>query len=77
MAGKRDLSYDPTEFGSDEEYARSRAEMDAEFGMPSQPYTGSVGRMVNEHHYRRQRDMNNDLGWHGTTDDELRKRWDL
>jgi hypothetical protein len=72
-----DLSYDPTEFCSDEEYAKFRADMDREFGMPSKPYTGRVGRLVNEAHYRRDCDMNNDLGWGETTEAELRRRWDM
>jgi hypothetical protein len=72
-----DLTYDPTEFDSVEKYARLRAEMDREFGMPSTPYTGPVGRLVNEEHYRRARDMNNEFGWGRTTDDDLRRQWDL
>lgn len=72
-----DLNYDPTEYSSAEEYAKSRAEMDREFGMPKRPYTGAVGRRVNQQHYERERDMNNEFGWGGTTDADLRRKWGL
>lgn len=72
-----DLTYDPTEFGSPEEYARSRAEMDREFGMPSKPYEGEVGRLVNAEHFRRDAAMNDEFGWGNTTRAGLRAKWNL
>ena len=71
----KDLDYDPTEH-SPEQYARLRADMDAEFGMPSRPYTGGpIANAVNRHHYERERDMNNEFGWGRTTDADLRRKW--
>jgi hypothetical protein len=72
-----DLSYDPTEYGSPEEYARSRANMDREFAMPRKPYTGAVGRLVNAHHARFEAAMNDDFGWGGTTPEQLARKWHL
>lgn len=77
MAGTNDLSFDPTEFGSAEEFARSRADMDAEFGMPTKPYTGEVGRLVNQQHFEREAARRDEFGWHGSTRADLRKQWDL
>ena len=75
MSGRK-LSYDPTEFSSDEEYARVAASMDQEFGMPREAYEDSgVGRMVNRRHYEHQKAMNDEFGWGNTTDSQLRKRW--
>lgn len=72
------LEYDPTEYGSMEEAAKSRAAMEQEFGKPSKPHADTpFGRRVNELHYQQERDMNNDLGWHGQTDAGLRKKWGL
>lgn len=77
MAQDSRLGYDPTEYASPEEFARSRCEMDREFGMPSTPYTGELGRLVNAEHFRRDAEMNDEFGWGGQTRADLRKRWDL
>ena len=71
------LSYDPTEFSSPEDYARSHAQLDREHGMPHQAYSGEVGQLVNKEHARRQADMNNELGWCGSTPEQLRKKWNI
>jgi|AGTN01.2.fsa_nt_gi hypothetical protein len=71
------MSYDPTEFGSPEEAARNQAAMEREFGMPKQAHSNSddVGRRVNRIHHDADTAMNNDLGWHGTTREDLRRKW--
>ncbi len=69
-------NYDPTEFSSDEEYARSRAAADAEFGMPRKPYPNdAVGRRINEIHADREDDMNREFG--GPSREETRRKWGL
>jgi hypothetical protein len=71
------MSYDPTEYSSIDEAARSRAAMDAELGMPSKPYPRSdeLGRRVNREHFERQARMNDELGWCGQTREGLAKKW--
>jgi hypothetical protein len=72
-----DPSYDPTEYRSAEEAARSHMEMDREFGMPSKPYTGEFGKRVNELHAQRETEINNEWGWGRTTPKDVKKRWGL
>ena len=68
--------YDPTEFGSDEEYARCRAEMEREFGMPRQPHPDTaVGRRINEIHADFEDGMNSELG--GPSRAQTRAKWGL
>ena len=64
-------------FDSPEKLARCQADMDQEYGMPREPYTGNTGPLVNKIHHRMQERMNNEFGWHGTTPEQLRKRWDI
>jgi hypothetical protein len=55
--------FDPTE-GDLDETARSRAEMEREFGMPSQPHpSGPLGDRVNKLHRDYQAAMNDEFGW--------------
>jgi hypothetical protein len=68
--------YDPTEFSSAADYARSRAAADAEFGMPSRAYKpGPVGSRVNQIHHDRQAAMNDEFGWGRTSKEDLRRKW--
>lgn len=70
--------YDPTEYSSPEEYARSQANMEREFGMPATPHENTpIGRMINQHHYDHDKAMNDELGWHDTTEANLRRKHGL
>lgn len=72
------MRYDPTEFSSDEDYARSVVSANLEFGMPRQSYPNdSVGRLINQKHYEHERDMCNEFGWYGLTDADLRRKWNV
>lgn len=71
----RDLDYDPTEHTAPQ-YARLRVEMDREFGMPRKAYEGGpIADAVNRGHYERDKAMNDEFGWGGTTDADLRRKW--
>ncbi len=68
--------YDPTEFGSDEEYARFRAGMERELGMPSKPHPDTaVGRRINEIHADFDDEMNREFG--GPSRQQTRAKWGL
>lgn len=68
--------YDPTEFSSPADYARSRAAADVEFGMPSKPYPiTEVGRRINEIHADREDAANREFG--GPSRAETRRKWGL
>lgn len=70
------LEYDPTEYGSVEEAARSRAEMEREFGMPRQPHPNTeFGRLVNRHHAESDDAMNREFG--GPSTAETYRRWNV
>lgn len=71
------LDYDPTEYSSPEDAARSRVEADREFGMPRQAYSNetAAGRLANKLHHDRDAAMNDELGWHGTSRKDLAKKW--
>ncbi|HEY9777849.1 MAG TPA: hypothetical protein V6C81_29075 [Planktothrix sp.] len=73
------MRWDPTEFASIDEAARVYADADREFGMPRQAYPADdpLGSRINRQHYERDKAMNGELGWHGGTDAELRRRWNL
>lgn len=68
--------YDPTEYGSVEEAARSRAAAEREFGMPSKPYPNTeFGRRVNEHHAEAEDAANREFG--GPSRAQTRAKWGL
>ena len=72
------LEYDPTEYGSLEEAAQSRAAMEQEFGKPSKPHANTeFGRRVNQLHFEQEAAINDEFGWLGTTREGLAKRWGL
>ncbi|MCC7529299.1 MAG: hypothetical protein IT342_12320 [Candidatus Melainabacteria bacterium] len=69
--------YDPTEFSSDADYARSRAAADAVFAMPpSKPYPDTAaGRHINENHADREDGINREFGV--PFREQTRKKWGI